>query len=446
MKQVVLSVLFAMLSVGSPIFGQSIPGPEDSESADPGQTLQICTDLGTCGSPEIHWTPVAGATEYDLQKNGYTVCSNPGTSLACTKLIFTIPGTASDFRAVSLVGGAYRAGQTLRYTPDCTKWSNRPLGAQAVLTGLFNFPDDLSTPVSAATAQTEVYTTFAGLVAHDSYGLASITGPPVVDYHVMPHGLAYYCRTPPISPEVNWSNCDFLQMRIDSLAILEGLGYRTGDYKMVLQMYVHMSGGESGGQIGSDFFHADSFIHEWGHAEGLYHSGSWTCIPAADTGVSIEVPATGGCFASRYQSGPIPGAGEPMGVGTLPLSAFHRALLGWQTSTERIFAACGTNSYVVKALDGVVTPRELRIPLDAAHPGWFYSLEYRPDGVWVWLHEGYPIDNGFVWAFDVEMNLVNNLRPVTLTDSFNDPYRGITVTMLSSDATEATLSVTRTCP
>ncbi len=96
----------------------------------------------------------------------------------------------------------------------------------------------------------------------------------------------------------------------------------------------------------------------------------------------------------------------------------------------------------MRALEGLSAPREIRVKVYATQwLYWFYSLEYRSDGVWVWLHPGsLYAQNG--WA-DGDMYRVKHEEPVTVGNPFVDSIRGITVAMLSSDASQATLQITR---
>lgn len=430
-----MKILIAIsLLIFSTLIAQAQPsqgggGEEGGPPAHPHVTLW--PTLATCGMPQFTWTAVAGATEYELVKDGANLCQN--SVLGCGTQAYIEPGATNQFKVRPKVGGAWQSwGPTLNYTSNCDQHPARPVGQQNILAALFNFPDEPVEPITPSAMHTLLYTDFAALISTYSYGQASIVGPAVGGYFTMPHPRSYYCP-----PNIS---CNSGTLYEDASAILTGAGYNLANYHYIFKIMTGTwgVGGWANGVV--SYYNGNSeamirtFLHEWGHSEGLQHSLNWVNLSGTDTCPDFDNPTAGGC-----SFGGLPWSGEPMGNGTLGYSAMHRAAMGWHPSNERVIAATGTNTYTLKALEGTVVPREIRIPIPS-RVSWFYSLEYRSDGVWIWLHLG--MGQWGVWPDIADIFRVNHGQPITMTNSFVDPYRGITVTMQSSNANEAVLLVT----
>jgi hypothetical protein len=255
-----------------------------------------------------------------------------------------------------------------------------------------------------------------------------------------------------LDPEVTWHEIDHL------FVIVEGADY-------VGQASIgrgHVSTPD-GGAIMSWAFVSDRgaelsvLLHEFGHNLGLRHASSWDCAPHP-VGVDAETPTTG-CALVRYGDGY-----DPMSAGTVRhYSAYHKLVAGILPAGQSLAVAEGRYT-----LDALATPsagvKELRVPIDADR---FYTIEFRlPVGFDATAGE--PTDADPITGLLVRVGLVDptrsdydTLRPRLLLPSalppedsvevlagapFSDPYRGLTVRLLSVDGDQAEVEIARTVP
>jgi hypothetical protein len=201
-------------------------------------------------------------------------------------------------------------------------------------------------------------------------------------------------------------------------------------------------------------------LHELGHSFGLEHSGDWLCGGGGAVGVGPDLATYegAGCQPSRY------GTYDPMGVATSLYNADNLYRMGWFGADAVVQPQSGL-TYTIEKWDAATNvTRMLRIPLQKSA---FYFVEYRgsggadgfascagqtcsprtlnaPDastlpGVMVWLTmDAQDWKGQYLFSDDSDLRPTD---PIPAGGSFVDPYRGVTVKVLSTDANSATVQV-----
>jgi hypothetical protein len=255
-----------------------------------------------------------------------------------------------------------------------------------------------------------------------------------------------------LDPEVTWREIDHL------FVIVEGADY-TGQASIGPG---HVTTPD-GGAIMSWAFVSDRgaelslLLHEFGHNLGLRHASSWDCAPHP-VGVDAKSPTTG-CALVRYGDGY-----DPMSAGTVRhYSAYHKRVAGIMPAGQSLAVTEGRYT-----LDALATPsagvKELRVPIDADR---FYTIEFRlPVGFDATAGE--PTDADPITGLLVRVGLADatqsdydTLRPRLLVPNalppedsvevlagapFSDPYRGLTVRLLSVAGDQAEVEIARGVP
>jgi len=317
------------------------------------------------------------------------------------------------------------------------------VGPQPTAVVLLKFADHSEEPCSPANAATLVFNQYSQWLQAESRGQEWLTGGPAWGWWTLPHNLSYYCPA-------GSGSCLNYSLLLDADALAVAHGYSEHWNRRLTVLYLNTDGftGTSGdAQIvwapcpeltGAQATYI--LRHEGGHAQGLPHANSWTCTDA-DVGedyVNVIYQNTLTCKWSEYGD-----KYDPMGFAAGPLTHYalkYQTDLGWR-SAANIKTTTASESVTLARADAT-TPftQEVRIPIPSV-PDYFYSLEY-----WV--------DNGVLIRFNSPrgsgiLSLVNNTWPnaweyssaVTAANPFYDPYRHISVQLISSTSTSATLTI-----
>lgn len=321
------------------------------------------------------------------------------------------------------------------------------VGPQATEVVLLKFADHPNEePCTAAFAADVVYREYGDWLLAESRGREWVTGSDVWGWLTLPHELAHYrCPIGSAGPAISSCSADlysdaaaatrpYFDWRTKQLVVFVynvGVGAATGS------PFVHTT---CGAPAGYAQLNLPVLKHEGGHAqaERLFHSGGLSC-PGADVGPSLEDLLAGGCWWGTYSD-----RFDPMGSGVNDghYSTYMRGRLDW-LEPSNIQTVNATAIVEIQRAD-IDSPlvQETRV-----HLGWaagfptyeyFYTLEYRPAvGVLVRLR-------GCAMCPGTEAFVVNGGQPITTSDRFIDPYRGVTISLLSEDGETATLQVTYT--
>lgn len=330
-------------------------------------------------------------------------------------------------------------------------------GPQNAYVVLFTFPDlpNLTITCDPTEMGDLVFNQYATWMAAESRGLETIVqGAAVLGPFQLPHPFSYYRCTHFCGSVYYADGCDEI-MQQDAIKTAReqgGIPVTQGDLNVF--GYNGMVGGVTGsngvifggctippGCPGSPaMLTLQTLKHEGGHREGLKHSGNWFCTAGGtfqDVGPDLHDTTAGGCAGTRY------GLFDPMGSasGDPHFSTYMRWRLGW-TVPSNIRVVQGSASGVALTRADIQTDevQEVRIPVA---PDRFYSVEYRQnDGVVVWFVGSPP--GSYIMLPDDEIIDVNFGLPLTPTNNFYDPYRGLTISRTGINATTASIDITFT--
>lgn len=275
-------------------------------------------------------------------------------------------------------------------------------------------------------------------------GLENVIATGETSWHTFAHPYSHYCTS--AAEQIGNIEVTFAELAAVCPAIWEMI-YECETYGPPVSSALHIcfvSGFEPFGL--GQLISADSsanlvtLMHEiGGHSFNKFlHDGSWGCGTfGSDTGVDLDHPYANGCFAGRYSGY------SWMGAAARDFSAFHKVQAQIIPPSQVLKVGVTANSFHISPLSDT-TPtyaREIRVNLEN-RPSVFYTMDYRPGvGVIIWLHlpntMTYP--NG-EWA-DADIYWVNEFQPITMTDSFVDEHRGISVTMTAATPDYATLYI-----
>lgn len=313
------------------------------------------------------------------------------------------------------------------------------VGPQPTQVVLLHFTDHPEEPCTLSYMTEMVYTQYSNYLQTESRGQEWLVGSEIHNF-TLPHDSFYYCE---IGGDVP-GNCNS-QLILQDARTLTAPYFEIYDQALTVLYLPALGGGlGGGGVVYTDCFNnaADLpiLIHEGGHAQGLMHSGSWSC-PGADTGEDFAhvIDSTGGC-AWSYYGDPY----TPMGFNTTAThySVWEQDLLGWKRASNIQTAELSATYALIRSDIDTLGVQDIRIPLNPEGT-FYYTLEYKQGvGVLVRLKISYPFGPDFTGIVNgVYPDPWNHPLAITSTNPFIDPYHGIQVYLMASNSTYATLNI-----
>lgn len=314
------------------------------------------------------------------------------------------------------------------------------VGPQHTEVSLAKFSDHPEEPCTLAYMGDLVFNQYSNYLISESHNQEWIDAGNVWKWE-LPHDTYYYCQIGGQYPSL--CNAEMILNDVKALAA----PYFDMSAQDLNVVYIPSYGG-GGGRVRTIIADCNNssndiytLIHEGGHAQGLLHSGSWSC-PNLDVGEDYvnALDNTNGCAWAIYGD-PF----SPMGFSTSArhFSTFEREFLGWLPASNIKLVEQSGNVTLSRLDLGVVGTQDVRIPL-SADGAYFYTIEYRDGtGVLIRFKISYPYGPDFT-------GIVNGTHPdpwnhpiaITSTNPFIDPFRGIQVHLISTTATTATINVT----
>ncbi len=351
---------------------------------------------------------------------------------------------------------------------------NGTLGEQKTVVLLLNFPDFQSQPFTKAIAQGKVFTdpdSLNNYVKEVSYNQTFLSGQ-TYGWFTMPGNISNYCLTQ--TPSGFYTNCDFPKMRADALGVADSsVDFSNKD--RVIMIFNGMTGASGtigktvgiqtlDGAINASFSYLYATLingdpiqnmtmyHEFGHNLGLMHSGSWDCGTNL-VGSNLD-NLEQDCVVHAYGDG-----NDAMGISYRHYSAQGKERLGF-IPVNQVQTKSSNGNYLLEQYElpsnGIKT---IKIPVGHYL---MYSLEYRqPVGFNAVMTDPasseVPIDGVSVKLHHQINGVVSNVSSVTLEklappapavdfsvkvgQPFNDPYRNITVSLVSKTAQGVTINI-----
>ncbi len=341
---------------------------------------------------------------------------------------------------------------------------------------LYNFSDHTDTPLSRATVQDMVFggtgtspaTTSVRRYYEEVTGNAMSLSGDVFDWVTLPQS-AWAPTGRLVAVDHN------LIPAIDTAAASRGFVRSNYDLVIYATSFAIQGVYMGGGVIFAEAMRRDTsvgiFAHEIGHALTLSHANTYTCTASGGEYVSIADPSR--CTPREYNDGTsVMGTGSPL----YHPSVYEKLAMGAFTAAQ-VPDVTGSGRFRIAPLEAAsaTIARGLRIPVSRppwqGHPAGYYYVSFRtPTGFdaplattphanalavhysvdWRWL--GTSTGGGGTVPFRVSP-LQLDATPATgnsFTDSaitvgrrLEDPYEGLSIQLVSVDATGATVDITR---
>ena len=314
------------------------------------------------------------------------------------------------------------------------------VGPQATQVVMVKFAGHPEEPCTFAYTGNLVYGQYSDWLWNESHEQEWLTGTDVWGWWALPHDTFYYCQVGGQFPV----NCNS-QLINQDVRTLSAPYFDMSAQDLVVIYIPSFGGGKGGGGIVyADCFNNPSDLytlkHEGGHAQGLMHSGSWSC-PSADVGEDYlhAIDSTDGCLWSIY--------GDSFSIMGFNINAQHYSvweqdLLGWKQPSNIQYV--GQNGAFTLLRSDIATTgvQDIRIPI-SLDGGYYYTIEYNPDvGVLVRLKVAYAFGPDFTGILNgTYPDPWNHPQAITFANPFYDPYRRIEVSLVASDANSATISI-----
>jgi hypothetical protein len=308
-------------------------------------------------------------------------------------------------------------------------------GAQRTVVILVNFSDKATQPYTPAAARNLVFTTVSNFDLENSYGQTWLTGDVLGWYTI---GQSY-------------TVCDTNTMVTQGRAAATAAGANLANYDRFVFAFPDNAcpwwGLGTVGGIPSTAFVNGSFelqvvAHEMGHNLGLYHSHSLDCG---------AVPLGTSCIMSEYGD-----TVDNMGYSSYHFNAFQKERLGWLNYgvSPPMTTVSSSGTYAISPFETSGTSSKALKIARGAGGSYFY----------VELRRGVGFDAGMAGSSNLMNGVVihlaslsdpnsSDLLDMTATDTFDDPAltvgqtftdstSGVSITVNSISATDASVAVT----
>lgn len=305
-------------------------------------------------------------------------------------------------------------------------------GVKKTLVILVNFTDNITQPYTPATAL-GVMSTTSNFDKENSFNQTSLGGvknttqaADVTDWYTIP---------------INSTVCDYSSIAAYAKQAATNAGYALSNYARYVYAFPKNSCSWWGlGTVGGN--PAQSWIngafalrvvgHEMGHNFGLYHSHSLAC-------------ATGSCAQAEYGDG-----FDIMGGSSAHFSTFQKERLGWlnYNTSPPITTVVKSGSYTIAPYESNDTNSKALKILKSSSTNTYYYIEYRA---------GLGFDSGLTKSVIVHTALMADANSSNLWDldqetttsdwmlnpgqSYTDSVSGLTIAVVSQDASGATIQV-----
>ena len=322
---------------------------------------------------------------------------------------------------------------------------------------LLKFSDRPEEPVTRAFVSDVVFNQYADWLLAESRGVSWVEPGQVWGWWTLPHPASHYCS---ISPGGVVLNCNGLYIMDDARPLM--LPHFDPASKGLVVLLINAYPGGAGGRNivwAGKTIDLRMMAHEGGHAEKnwLMHSGSWLC-PAGDVPQDLtNVYTNPECTWNQYgDTFDIMGSPAPCcPFESLHFNTNHRDMLEWQQPSNISVVTSSVTTTLTRADIPTPSVQEIRIPVFQEAPfresdgQYYYSIEYRAGiGVLVRLRAPYAyalagshtllLNGDYSWDPDPHWSL---FPAVTASNPFSDPYRGISVQLVSSNPTSATVAI-----
>jgi Gametolysin peptidase M11/NPCBM-associated, NEW3 domain of alpha-galactosidase len=304
--------------------------------------------------------------------------------------------------------------------------TSRTLGAQDVLVVLMNFSNNTTQPFSPSTISS-VNAQVQNFYAENSYGEASLNFT-VTGWHT-------------ISAANN--PCDYYTWASQADAAVTTAGFTVTNYDHVVYAFPQTSacGWTGMGNVAgprswiNGSYSTRTVAHEQGHNFGDHHSHTWRCDST-------------GCVSVDYgDDRDIMGASGVVGH----MNAFQKERLGWLSygTSPIVQEVSSSSNYWIEPYETAPTGFPKGLKIWNASAGQYYYVESRAklgfDGnvtTGVSLHTGSPTVGDSSYELDLASTTTTWDSTLDVSQSFNDPALGLTITTLSADSSGALVQVT----
>jgi hypothetical protein len=282
-----------------------------------------------------------------------------------------------------------------------------------------------------------VFNQWASAIATDSWGQCTVVGQLYGPWDLPSSFDGYHCSI----------GCDVWKLEADIQAVARAHGVDPATLQMAIYLVNDIGVNDGGYQrmwVNDLSFSLGILKHEGSHALGrLMHVGNWyspisgeACEDYLTLGREI-VFQPGQTFCSWEA-----GDSYNMMNGGPHYSAYYKRLLGWlPPDTTQTVSASGIYLLADSMDHNLSSVHELRVPFP--DPRYFYTIEWRKGEGLLVRFRRLPGNASVIDSYSTFLMAgpAQTPPPLTAPNVFLDPYRGIRVQFVSSDATHAIVAI-----